>query len=118
MKILIMIVHRAFEFHKGERSLHRSMSRPFSRSIASNWNDAVKWMVNGQNVESTFPKQTNVQVKLTAPTVTNMARLASACAGLENKASVERVDFCQPHVTDGIGRVCFCFPWRLELHQL
>lgn len=39
----------SFEFHKGERSVHSSISRSHLRPMPSKWNDAEKWIMNRQN---------------------------------------------------------------------
>ncbi|KAK8675713.1 hypothetical protein V6N13_033777 [Hibiscus sabdariffa] len=38
----------SFEFHKGERVVHNSMTRSYSRPMSSKWNDAEKWIMNRQ----------------------------------------------------------------------
>lgn len=90
----------SFEFHKGERSLHHSLTRSFSRPMSSKWNDAEKWIMNKQNVHSSISKKANLQNQVNrASAATNMGRVAPESTSSDNKASVKRVDFCQPSQT-------------------
>ncbi|XP_073281515.1 uncharacterized protein [Primulina huaijiensis] len=82
----------SFEFHKGERSLHQSITRSLSRPMSSKWNDAEKWIMNRQNVH--VSKKTNQQILVNRPIGPNMVRVApESAAGFDNKPSVKRVDF-------------------------
>ncbi|GMI86005.1 hypothetical protein like AT1G30320 [Hibiscus trionum] len=47
----------SFEFHKGDRVVHSSMTRLYSRPMSSKWNDAEKWLMNGQNMQASYAKK-------------------------------------------------------------
>ncbi|XP_073156761.1 uncharacterized protein [Henckelia pumila] len=84
----------SFEFHKGERSLHQSVTRSLSRPMSSKWNDAEKWIMNRQNVQPNVSKKTNQQILANRPVGPNMVRVApESTAGFDHKPSVKRVDF-------------------------
>lgn len=84
----------SFEFHKGERSLHHSLTRSFSRPMSSKWNDAEKWIMNRQNgPQNNIAKKSNLQNR---QMVTNMGRVMPEAGSSENKLAVKKVDFCQP----------------------
>lgn len=84
----------SFEFHKGERSLHQSVTRSLSRPMSSKWNDAEKWIMNRPNVQSNVAKKTNQQIPVNRPIGPNMVRVApESTAGFDNKSSAKRVDF-------------------------
>ncbi|KAL1555809.1 hypothetical protein AAHA92_11505 [Salvia divinorum] len=93
----------SFEFHKGERSLHHSMTRSFSRPMSSKWNDAEKWIMNKQNVQSNMSKKANIQNQVNRQPATNMVRVVPESTSSENKPSVKRVDFCQSASQAGVG---------------
>ncbi|KAG8385249.1 hypothetical protein BUALT_Bualt03G0022400 [Buddleja alternifolia] len=97
----------SFEFHKGERSLQHSVSRPFSRPVPSKWNDAEKWIMNKQNVQSNTAKKSNLQNQSNRPLATNMVKVVPESTSSENKTSVKRVDFCQPASQTGPARFGF-----------
>ncbi|KAL0398299.1 UNVERIFIED_CONTAM: hypothetical protein Sradi_2173200 [Sesamum radiatum] len=65
----------SFEFHKGERSLHHSVARSFSRPMSSKWNDAEKWIMTRQNVQSNISKKTNLQNQVNRSSASNMTGL-------------------------------------------
>ncbi|KAG6383307.1 hypothetical protein SASPL_156947 [Salvia splendens] len=79
----------SFEFHKGERSLHHSITRSFSRPMSSKWNDAEKWIMNKKNVQSNISKKANIQNQVNRQPAAKMVRVVP-------EPSVKRVDFCQP----------------------
>ncbi|KAH6825649.1 Remorin family protein [Perilla frutescens var. hirtella] len=97
----------SFEFHKGERSLHHSVTRSFSRPMSSKWNDAEKWIMNKQNVQSNLSKKANMQNQVNRQSATNMVRVVPESTGFENKPSVKRVDFCQSASQTGSGKFAF-----------
>ncbi|KAI3466848.1 hypothetical protein Pfo_023511 [Paulownia fortunei] len=97
----------SFEFHKGERTLHHSVTKPFSRPMPSKWNDAEKWIMSKQNVQSNISKKTNIQNQVNRPSTSNMVRVAPESTSSENKPSVKRVDFCQPASHPGSGKFAF-----------
>ncbi|KAL7089432.1 hypothetical protein ACP275_13G186500 [Erythranthe tilingii] len=93
----------SFEFHKGERSLHHSLTRSFSRPMSSKWNDAEKWIMNKQNnaPQSNVSKKTNLQNQASRPpAVTNAVRVAPE----STTTLVKRVDFCQPNSQTGLSK--------------
>lgn len=97
----------SFEFHKAERSLHLSVTRSFSRPMSSKWNDAEKWIMNRQNVQSNNSKKSNLQNQVNRPSATNIVRVAPESTSSENKPSVKRVDFCQPASQTGPAKFAF-----------
>lgn len=97
----------SFEFHKGERSLHHSLTRSLSRPMSSKWNDAEKWIMNKQNVQSNISKKANMQNQGNRLSATNMVRVAPESISSENKLSVKRVDFCQPGSQTGPMKFTF-----------
>ncbi|KAK9267889.1 hypothetical protein L1049_010326 [Liquidambar formosana] len=103
----------SFEFHKGERSLHNPITRSFSRTMPSKWNDAEKWIVSRQNAQANYTKKTVLQSQANRLPVTNMVRVAPESAGNDHKISVnrvadtKRVDFCQPMSQMGLDRFSF-----------
>ncbi|KAI3455968.1 hypothetical protein Pfo_012631 [Paulownia fortunei] len=97
----------SFEFHKGERSLHHSVTRSLSRPMSSKWNDAEKWIMNKQNMQSNILKKTNLQNQVNRPPATNMVRVVPESTNAENKPSVKRVDFCQPASQTGSAKFAF-----------
>ncbi|KAK6932151.1 Remorin, C-terminal [Dillenia turbinata] len=94
----------SFEFHKGERSLHNSMARHYSRPMPSKWNDAEKWIMTKQNPQqANNAKRTSLQGQINRLHVSNMVRVVpDSAGGHEQKSSIlkgpetKRVDFCQP----------------------
>lgn len=97
----------SFEFHKGERSLHHSMTRSFSRPMSSKWNDAEKWIMNKQNVQSNISKKASLPNQVIRQSATNMVRVVPESTSSENKPSVKRVDFCQSASQLGSGKFAF-----------
>ena len=94
----------SFEFHKGERAVHSSMTRSYSRPMSSKWNDAEKWIMNRQNVQSTYAKKNAFHNQTNRFPMTNMGRVAPESAIYDRRSAVnrvadtKRVDFCQPAV--------------------
>ncbi|KAL4369121.1 hypothetical protein GQ457_05G027150 [Hibiscus cannabinus] len=80
----------SFEFHKGERVVHNSMTRSYLRPMPSKWNDAEKWIMNRQNLQASyanknaFPNQANRFAK------PNMARVAPDSAYYDLRSTVNR----------------------------
>ncbi|KAL8461003.1 hypothetical protein ACS0TY_032477 [Phlomoides rotata] len=97
----------SFEFHKGERSLHHSLTRSLSRPMSSKWNDAEKWIMNKQNVQSNISKKANMQNQGNRLSATNVVRVAPESVSSENKLSVKRVDFSQPGPQTGSVKFAF-----------
>ncbi|XP_047944486.1 uncharacterized protein LOC125191068 isoform X2 [Salvia hispanica] len=87
----------SFEFHKGDRSLHHSITRSFSRPMSSKWNDAEKWIMNKKNVQSNISKKANIQNQVNRQPAAKMVRVVP-------EPSVKRVDFCQPASQTGPGK--------------
>ncbi|XP_042489837.1 uncharacterized protein LOC122069809 isoform X2 [Macadamia integrifolia] len=77
-----------FEFHKGEKSLHNPMVRPFSRSIPSKWNDAEKWLVNKQPLHTNHSKKMILQSQVNRKTTANLGKVVPEFNNSEQKASV------------------------------
>ncbi|XWS18682.1 hypothetical protein CRYUN_Cryun32bG0065700 [Craigia yunnanensis] len=94
----------SFEFHKGERAVHSSMTRPYSRPMSSKWNDAEKWIMNRQNVQAAYAKKNAFQNQANRFPMTKMVRVAPESANYDQRSAVNHivdtkmVDFCQPVV--------------------
>ncbi|RAL49784.1 hypothetical protein DM860_002075 [Cuscuta australis] len=89
----------SFEFHKGERSMQHSMARSFSRPMPSKWNDAEKWIMNRQNIQTNHhpPKKIHFHNHTNRMPGMSIVRVAPESPSfIENKLAVKRVDFCQP----------------------
>nr|AGC39094.1 remorin-3 protein [Dimocarpus longan]AGN88927.1 remorin-3 protein [Dimocarpus longan] len=92
----------SFEFHKGERSVHNSIARSFSRPMPSKWNDAEKWIMNKQNAQANHPKKIALYNQTNRLPQTNMVRVVPEHVTYDHKPSMaraadtKRVDFCQP----------------------
>lgn len=92
----------SFEFHKGERSVHNSIARSFSRPMPSKWNDAEKWIMNRQNAQATYFKRSASLNQANRFPATNNVRVAPEFATYDHKLSIaraantKRVDYCQP----------------------
>ncbi|XVF40068.1 hypothetical protein PTKIN_Ptkin01aG0082600 [Pterospermum kingtungense] len=92
----------SFEFHKGEKAVHSSLTRSYSRPMSSKWNDAEKWIVNRQNVQAAYAKKNAVHNQANRFPMTNMVRVAPESANYDQRSAVnrivdtKRVDFCQP----------------------
>ncbi|XWS16017.1 hypothetical protein CRYUN_Cryun34aG0050300 [Craigia yunnanensis] len=84
----------SFEFHNGERAVHSSMTRSYSRPMSSKWNDAEKWIMNRQNVQATYAKKNAFHNQTNRFPTTNMGRRSA----VNHVADTKRVDFCQPAV--------------------
>ncbi|TYJ13378.1 hypothetical protein E1A91_A10G048200v1 [Gossypium mustelinum] len=82
----------SFEFHKGERAVHSSVTRTYSRPTSSKWNDAEKWIMNRQNVQAINAKKNAVhgQANNRFP-ITNMMRVAPQSANADHRLHVNRV---------------------------
>lgn len=106
----------SFEFHKGERSVHSSISRSHLRPMPSKWNDAEKWIMNRQNngQAGNYPKKNVAQNHGYRMTSTNMVRVAPESTVSELRSSIGRVldaknvDFvCQPGMQMGPDKFSF-----------
>ncbi|EPS59344.1 hypothetical protein M569_15463 [Genlisea aurea] len=90
----------SFEFHKGERSLHHSINRTFSRPMPSKWNDAEKWIMNRQcgqmNATSKKGGGGYLMNQINRANVPNMVRVAPESTTSDGKTLVKKVDFVQP----------------------
>nr|XP_028966069.1 uncharacterized protein LOC103435025 isoform X2 [Malus domestica] len=98
----------SFEFHKGEKSVHKHLSRTLSRTMPSKWNDAEKWIMSKQIVQANFPRKGALQNQTIRLPVTNMVRVVPESANYDYKpngrgADTKRVDFCQPSSQIGLG---------------
>ncbi|XP_051125042.1 uncharacterized protein LOC127247288 [Andrographis paniculata] len=99
----------SFEFHKGERSLHHSGTRCFSRAMSSKWNDAEKWIMNRQNMHPNISKKNNLQNHMSRSSAAAiLVRVAPEfITGSENKPSGKRVEFCQSPSQQGFSKFAF-----------
>ncbi|KAM5587583.1 hypothetical protein ABKV19_006161 [Rosa sericea] len=102
----------SFEFHKGEKSVHKHISRALSRTMPSKWNDAEKWILNKQIVQANFPRKNALQNQTNRLPVVNMGRVAPESANYDHKlngrvADTKRVDFCLPASQIGFDKFCF-----------
>ncbi|CAH9104219.1 unnamed protein product [Cuscuta epithymum] len=93
----------SFEFHKGERSMHHSIARSFSRPMPSKWNDAEKWIMSRQNMQANNPpKKVHFQNQTNRMPGMSIVRVAPESTSIiESKLAVKRVDFCQPSSNNG-----------------
>ncbi|KAJ4703084.1 Remorin [Melia azedarach] len=86
----------------GERSVHNSIARSFSRPMPSKWNDAEKWIMNRQNAQATYFKRSASLNQANRFPATNNVRVAPEFATYDHKLSIaraadtKRVDYCQP----------------------
>ncbi|XP_050369638.1 uncharacterized protein LOC126787781 [Argentina anserina] len=106
----------SFEFHKGEKSVHRHISRALSRTMPSKWNDAEKWILNKQTVQANVHRKLALQNQTNRLPVASMGRVAPESANCDFKldgkvADTKRVDFCLPasQPASQIGFDKFCF---------
>ncbi|KAM1004506.1 hypothetical protein ACFX2I_004670 [Malus domestica] len=102
----------SFEFHKGEKSVHKHLSRTLSRTMPSKWNDAEKWIMSKQIVQANFPRKGALQNQTIRLPVTNMVRVVPESANYDYKpngrgADTKRVDFCQPSSQIGLDKFSF-----------
>ncbi|PSR98709.1 Homoserine O-succinyltransferase [Actinidia chinensis var. chinensis] len=97
----------SFEFHRGERSLHNPVTRSLPRPISSKWNDAEKWIMSRQNVQTNNSKKTHLQSQANRSNMANMVRVAPESASYDQKLSVKRVNFCQPTAQMGLEKFSF-----------
>lgn len=105
----------SFEFHKGERSVHSSISRSHLRPMPSKWNDAEKWIMNRQNngQAANYCKKNVPQNHGYRMMATNMVRVAPESANSELRSSIGRVleakhvDFCQSGMQMGPEKFSF-----------
>lgn len=104
----------SFEFHKGERSVHSSISRSHLRPMSSKWNDAEKWIMNRQNNGPTanYPKKNVPQNQGNRMAATNMVRVAPELnselrSSIGRAVDAKQVDFCQPGMQMGPEKFSF-----------
>ncbi|CAA3025925.1 Hypothetical predicted protein [Olea europaea subsp. europaea] len=95
----------SFEFHKGERTQHHSVARSFLGPMPSKWNDAEKWIMNKQNMQSNHSKKTNINPhnQPNRMIAVNSVRVDPESTSYEYKSSVKRVEFSQPASGTGSG---------------
>uniref|UniRef100_A0A7C9EDP4 Remorin C-terminal domain-containing protein n=2 Tax=Opuntia streptacantha TaxID=393608 RepID=A0A7C9EDP4_OPUST len=84
----------SFEFHRGERMAHRSLTRSLSRPTSYKWNDAEKWIMNKQAVQASYSNKNHGVPGM------NVVRVAPEAAGYEYRPPIrvpdtKKVDFCQ-----------------------
>ncbi|XP_022925890.1 uncharacterized protein LOC111433166 [Cucurbita moschata] len=105
----------SFEFHKGERSVHSSISRSHLRPMPSKWNDAEKWIMNRQvnGQAANYPKKNVPQNHGYRMMAANMVRVAPESANSELRSSIGRamdakhVEFCQSGMQMGPEKFSF-----------
>ncbi|GAV83828.1 Remorin_C domain-containing protein [Cephalotus follicularis] len=91
----------SFEFHKGDRSAHSHITKSFSKSMPSKWNDAEKWIMNRQNVQPHYSKKNALHNQTNRLPVTNMVRVVPDSTIYDHKSSIaritdtKRIDYCQ-----------------------
>ncbi|KAE8707950.1 Remorin family protein isoform 3 [Hibiscus syriacus] len=94
----------SFEFHKGERAVHASLTRSCSRPMSSKLNDAEKWIMKKQNEQAINAKNNVFQNKAKLFPITDMVRVAPESANRDHRllanqvAEAKAVDFCHPAV--------------------
>lgn len=111
----------SFEFHKGERSVHNPFTRSLSRSMPSKWNDAEKWIMNGQNVQTQFSKMFSSQNQANQLPLTDTVRVAGESANYDHKDTVSQMpetniaDSCQHISHMGLGKFSFVSNWSCAI---
>lgn len=91
----------SFEFHKGERVAHRSLTRSLSRPTSYKWNDAEKWIICKQ---ASQVNQNPKSLSTGGARMTGMNMVKVAPEGAANydyrshprMPEMKRVDFCLP----------------------
>lgn len=102
----------SFEFDKGERSVSNHVARSLLRPIPSKWNDAEKWIMNRQHIQTNYSKKNNVHSQANR-LQTSMVRVAPESGSFDHKlptgkvTETKRVDYCQP--TSHVGFEKFSF---------
>lgn len=102
----------SFEFHKGEKLGHGSITRSLSRPMSSKWNDAEKWIMNRQNAQVNYTKRTLLHNQANRLPI-NMVRVVPESVGNDHKlmfnrvADTKRVDFCQSVSQTGLEKFSF-----------
>lgn len=88
----------SFEFDKGERPVSHHVSRSLLRPIPSKWNDAEKWIMNRQHIQT---RKNSIQSQANR-LPTSMARVVPESSNFDHKlptskvTETKRVDYCQP----------------------
>lgn len=86
----------SFEFHKGERMAHRSLTRSLSRPTSYKWNDAEKWIMSKQTGQGNHSK-TLGKTGGNRLTGVNMVRVVPEADHPHSRMpEMKRVDNCQP----------------------
>ncbi|KAL2343414.1 hypothetical protein Fmac_004699 [Flemingia macrophylla] len=102
----------SFEFDKGERSSNNPASRSLFRPIPSKWNDAEKWIMNRQNIQTNHSKKNAVHNQANRMP-TSMVRVAPDSGNYDHKLptgkvpETKRVDFCHPSSHMGFEKFSF-----------
>ncbi|KAJ1402018.1 Remorin, C-terminal [Sesbania bispinosa] len=102
----------SFEFDKGERPVSNPATRSLLRPIPSKWNDAEKWIMNRQNIQTSYSKKNNVHSQANR-LLTSMVRVAPESGNYDHKlptakvTETKRVDFCQPTSHMGLEKFSF-----------
>lgn len=79
----------SFEFHKGNKAFHRSISRSHSKQVPSKWDDAEKWLVSHSSADG--------HVKNKLKTVAVQSQVSTARYSRKGSSS-HQMD-CQMNVT-------------------
>ncbi|KAK8629248.1 hypothetical protein V6N13_078098 [Hibiscus sabdariffa] len=103
----------SFEFHRGERTVHNSRTRSYSRPMSSKWNDAEKWIMNRQNMQASYAKKNAFHNQDNQFPMPNTARVAPDSANYDLRSTVnrtadtKRLDIYQPAVQMPLGKFSF-----------
>ncbi|GAB4829387.1 hypothetical protein Ancab_019059 [Ancistrocladus abbreviatus] len=105
----------SFEFHKGERVVHKSLIRSLSRPTSYKWNDAEKWIMNKSSSQANHFKGHNVQCQANRMPIMNVVRAVPEGTSYDQRlptrvADMKRVDFCQPATQMGLEKFSFAHP--------
>ncbi|KAI4297285.1 hypothetical protein L6164_037179 [Bauhinia variegata] len=100
----------SFEFHKGERQVNNPATRSLLRPMSSKWNDAEKWIMNRQIIQSGYSKKNGAQANRVP--ASSLVRVAPESANYDKfpngkVTETKRVDFCQPASHLGFEKFSF-----------
>ncbi|KAK7303067.1 hypothetical protein RJT34_13966 [Clitoria ternatea] len=106
----------SFEFHRGEKPVFNPATRFLLRPIPSKWNDAEKWIMNKQNLHSSYQKRNVLHSQANRVSTRSMMRVAPESSYFDHKLTISnvtetaRVDFCQPTSHAGFEKSSFIPP--------
>ncbi|PKA61992.1 Remorin [Apostasia shenzhenica] len=78
----------SFEFHRGEKTSQHPVIGAFSGHVPSKWNDAEKWLVNRQAMNSNASKKTSSQNHGNRLMISSWARIAPESMIADHRPSV------------------------------